>query len=335
MAKARRAYLEVYYQGKNISKHINNDLVEFSYTDNAQSVADDISIKLHDKDGKWLKDWVCETGDQVKASIKTENWSKEGDSQIKNCGIFVVDEPEYGISPGTFSLNAISIPANKNFKDVPRTKTWKKATISKIAQTVADNSGLSLHYDSKTNPQIELKEQSETSDMQFLQDLCSENGLILKIYSNKLVIFSEAEYEQKESVLTITKKMLKSASLKRSITDSGYDGARLRYKKSNGELITASFFPSGKKTKVLELNDNVENKAEALKLCKAKLREKNKSSFTVNLKLAGVASLDASDCVTLKEDFGIFNGKYFVEKIAQNISPTEYEIEAHKVLNGY
>ena len=333
--KSRRIYLEVYYQGKNISKQINDDLINFSCNDNAQGAADDISISLQDKDSKWLSDWICEPSDQVKATIKAENWNKEGEVLTKDCGIFTVDEPEYSISPGTFSLNAISIPANKNFKDVPRTKTWKKATISKIAQTIADNSGLNLYYDATVNPQVETKEQSEVSDMQFLQDVCSENGLILKIYSNKLVIFSESEYEQKDSVLTITKDMLTSAGLKRSISDSGYDGARLRYKKSDGTLITASFFPSGKSTKVLELNDNVETNAEALKLCKSKLREKNKNNFTANLKIPGLALVNASDCITLKNNFGIFNGKYFVEKIAQSTSPTEYDIEAHKVLSGY
>lgn len=335
MTKARRIYLEVYYQGKNISKEINSDLLEFSHNDTAENVADDISIRLQDKDGKWLKNWICEPSDQVIATIKSENWNKEGEIKSKNCGTFTVDEPEYSIAPGIFSLNAISIPANKNFKDVTRTKIWKKATVSKIAQTIASNSGLGLYYDARVNPQIDTKEQSNVSDMQFLQDLCSENGLILKIYSNKLIIFSESEYEQKPSVLTITKDMLTSATLKRSLTDCGYDGARLRYKKSNGVLITASFFPTGKASKVLELNDNVETQAEALKLCKAKLREKNKNMFKVSLKLPGLAPIGASDCITLKDDFGIFNGKYFLEKVSQSVSPTEYDLDAHKVLNGY
>lgn len=336
MAKARRIELEVYYKGVNISKQINNDLKSLSFTDNAQSAADDISITLQDKDGKWLKDWVCETSDQVKAKITSINWNKEGEVISKDCGTFIVDEPEYSIVPGTFSLNAISIPANTNFKDTQKSKTWKKATVSKIAQTIANNSGLSLHYDAIMNPRIDTKEQSAVSDMQFLQDLCNENGLVLKIYNNKLIIFSPGEYEQKKSVLTITKDMLSPPStFKRTLTDSGYDGARLRYKKSDGTLITTEFFPTGRKTKVLELNDNVDNIAEGLNLCKSKLREKNIKEYTASLTIPGLFNVYASDCITLKNDFGIFNGKYFVEKMQQSISPTEYTLDIHKVLSGY
>lgn len=332
--ETRRIKLDVFYKGTNISKFINADLISCSYNDSAESVADDISISLNDVDGKWLKEWICNTSDEIELKIIETNWNNEDEIKVKNCGLFIVDEPEYTIFPSVFSLNAISIPADRNFKDVEKTKVWKKATVRKIAETIAANNNLILNYDVSEDFIIETKEQTNQSDMAFLQDICSENALCLKIYNKKIVIFSETEYENKEPVLQINKNMMTSCSLKRCISDSGFDGCVLKYKKNDGVLVTAEYFPTNKKDKILQINENVENQAEALKKVKAKLREKNKKEYTISFDSDGVAPFWASDCIELVEDFGQFNGKYYIDSIRQSVAPTSYKVQAHKVL-GY
>lgn len=334
--EARRVELEVFYKGHNISQYINSDLISCSFAD-TQNIADDINIVLQDKERKWLKEWAPVTGDTITAKIKIFNWNKENETILHNIGTFTIDEPEYSISPKKLSLKAISIPANTSFKDTPNTKIWKKATISKIGQTIANNSGLQLVFDSAFNPIITDKEQTEKSDFQFLQELVQEYGLILKIYNNKIVIFSEEEYEKKASKLTITEDMLISGTLKTTLNDSGYDGAVLKHKKNDGSLIRAEFYPYGKikkHNKILNLNDAVDNYTEALRIVKAKLREKNRLQYTMSFVISAIPGLYMGDCYEFK-NAGNFSGKYIITDIQGSLSPFLMSIEGHKVLQGY
>lgn len=335
MSDTRRIELDVVYQGKNISDYINKDLVDFSLSDSVDSSADTINITLQDIEENWLKNWIVEDGDKISVKAISYNWNKIGEKFSVNFGDFFVDDPSNTIKPNTFSLKAIAIPANGNFRDYKRTKIWKNATIKTIAQTIANNNGLSIYYDSSENSIIKEKEQSQTSDMEFLQSLCSDFGLTLKVYCSKLVIFSEAEYEMKPPKITITPDMLEpGATFSRSLTDSGYDKAILTYSKGDGKTIKASFTkPNAKGNKVLTLNDSVENQAEGLKLCKAKLREKNKSQYTASFSMPGISKLHSAETFRFK-GVGQYDGIYYIDSKNQSFAPTSASFEAHKIL-GY
>ena len=130
---ARRASVELLYNGENITANISKDLESFSYTDNASGVADDIAITINDIDSKWINTWSPELGDKMQAKIITENWYFDGDKHVLDCGAYIVDEPEYSGKPDILNIKGISIPSNTNFKDVPKNRIWKKASIKKIS----------------------------------------------------------------------------------------------------------------------------------------------------------------------------------------------------------
>ena len=52
---------------------------------------------------------------------------------------------------------------------------------------------------------IKRIEQTNQSDCEFYNKLVTDYGLVLKIYDNRLVVFSEAQYEAKAAKLTLTK----------------------------------------------------------------------------------------------------------------------------------
>jgi len=335
MKNTRHIVLDVVYQGKNISKEINNDLIDISINDVASNSADDISITLQDKEMKWLKNWVVEDGDKIEVKATSYNWNKPGEEYSINFGTYFVDEPTYTINPGVFSLNATSIPNNKNFRDLKRTKIWKNAKISTIAEAIAKNNEFTLYFDSTENPTIKEEEQSQTSDMEFLKQLCNNNGLNIKIYQNILVIYSESAYEIKIPKMIVTPEMIiGTPSFTRSLTDSGYDKAVLKYTKGEGETLKASFErPKSKSSKILSLNDSVDSQAEALRICKAKLREKNKEEYKISFALPGLVKLYSAETIEFRE-VGQFSGIYFIDSKSQSLSPTSASFEAHKIL-GY
>ena len=57
MAKSRRVWITVIYAGKDISEDISNDVLEFTYVDKTADEADEISITVHDREGKWHNEW--------------------------------------------------------------------------------------------------------------------------------------------------------------------------------------------------------------------------------------------------------------------------------------
>ena len=55
---ARRAETQVVLNGVDISVYVNKDWIFFTYTDNEEDEADDLQIKVCDRDGKWLRKWL-------------------------------------------------------------------------------------------------------------------------------------------------------------------------------------------------------------------------------------------------------------------------------------
>jgi len=55
---ARRTAAEVYFDGVDISTSVRKYLISFTYTDNEEDEADDLQIKLEDRDGIWLTKWL-------------------------------------------------------------------------------------------------------------------------------------------------------------------------------------------------------------------------------------------------------------------------------------
>lgn len=55
---ARRVTVKLFFKGKDISKELSKYLLSMTYTDNEEDKADDISITLDDREGKWIKDWL-------------------------------------------------------------------------------------------------------------------------------------------------------------------------------------------------------------------------------------------------------------------------------------
>lgn len=56
---ARRARVEVFFDGVDISKSIGTNLISLTYTDNEEDEADDLQIKLHDRESIWMEEWLA------------------------------------------------------------------------------------------------------------------------------------------------------------------------------------------------------------------------------------------------------------------------------------
>lgn len=56
---ARRADVQINFKGSERRITLNKDWMSFTYTDNEEDEADDFQLKTHDREGKWLRDWLA------------------------------------------------------------------------------------------------------------------------------------------------------------------------------------------------------------------------------------------------------------------------------------
>lgn len=339
--QARSASLRIIYDGVDVTTDLMKDLLSFKYTDNAANNADDVEITLKDQNKKWLNYWWPDKGDTLEAEILTTNWRKNGDKQKLSCGKFIVDEPEYSGRPRVMTLKAISVPSNTNFTSTKKSRAWEQIQLKSIAQDIADNAGLSLFYDSAINPTYDRKEQSDTSDMAFLSDLCKDEGISFKVTDRTIVLFDEAEYEKKPSVCTLVEDggLVNSYNLKTSLSQTAYAGCEVKYYDAQkGTYIDYLFSVKDDidpaNDKIYVENVRVNSIEEAQRLEQKRLRELNKREYSATMNIVGDVRIVGGVCVDLS-GFGVFDGKYFVDKATHNQPSYTVDLEMHKVLEGY
>lgn len=344
--------LGLYFTGeeKDVWEEISKDLLGFSFTDSETNSADSISLTLKDPAGKWAGRWKPDTGEKVKAFIKSLENGKEKDRLY--CGRFYVDNLRVAGAPRIAEINAVSIPLNKPIRKRLKYKSWKKTTLKEIAATIAAAAGVSLLYDVAEKIDYEVIDQKKESDLKFLSKLCEEAGLSLKLTDEKIVIYDQNFYEDKKPVKTfeLGKSNILSWNFEtnqsetyRSVTVS-YRNPKLKKKNAAGgyTLKKSSRLMKKKKTKnpaVLSytytdpdatddgqeyaIKTACKSIAEAKRKARAKLRNLNRRAVTGDLNIIGDVKMCAGVVIKVK-GFGSFDGNFIVSEAVHSVGSSGY-----------
>ena len=336
--EARRVNVKCLYDSQDISQDIAAFLKSFTVNEVLGGEADEAEISLHDREELWMGDWLPELGATMDITLQIQNWESEGDTRELPFGKFDVDEISISGWPHEVKIKLISVPVTGGMNSVKKTRAWEKVKLSQIAQDIANGAEMELFYDTEEDPMQERAEQSEQTDLSFLQKLCKDAGLSLKITDKKIVIFDVSKYEKEDPVLTITNgtSAVKSFECRQTVHQI-YKACHVKYKHSKkDELIEFTFTdPRREKGETLEINEKVESVAEAEKLAKKKLREKNLEETAVSLTMVGNFALLASNTVELK-NFHTFDGKYLIMKSSHEVgSGYTTKVDLRRVIDGY
>lgn len=338
MAKIRRASLSLSYNNVDITTDLSDYLVSFSYEDNSDNKADDLQIVLEDKKGLWRGSWYPNKGARLVASIITQDWRFAGTAQTLPLGSFEIDEISYTGPPDVVTLKAVSIPVHSSLVDEDKIRAWEETALSVIAGDIANEAQLELMFDSDYDPEYDRIEQSEEPDLPFLQRLCDQAGLSLKVSSDKIIVFDSTKYEEAPSVAVIAKGESDIISYEfTSATRNIYSAARIEYQPSlqEGPIEYTYTPPNAPETgKTLFINERASSLAEAEKIAKLRLRKKNANENKANITLVGNQLLVAGVNVTLL-GFGNFDGKYFIETAVHSGPNYETKLDIRKALGAY
>lgn len=338
--QARRTTATVIIEGKDVSKDIEPYLLSVSYTDVLEGESNTAQISLHDRERLFIADWFPHRGDSAEISLSKLNWTGESDSDSVSFGIFEIDEIENKVSASSGNIASIKLNsiANKSeLRSIDKSRSWEKVKLSKIATDLTQEAGLELFFDAN-DVDIERAEQKETSNLKFLHKLCKDNGLALRVSNGKVIIFDIDKFERQEPVTTLTygDENIISFSGKATISKI-YKSARVKYQHGKqAEKFDYKFDdPEKADGMTLEISQKVESPAEAEKLAKKKLKEKNREEITVNLSVIGDFIYLAGQTLELK-DFGFYDGRYMIKKVTHNVGKGyTCSLELYKCVTSY
>lgn len=335
---ARRAMLVLEYNGQDISTSISGSLLDFTYTDAASGNLDDMEIQLEDRALKWQGAWSAAEGDKIKATIRTINWDGPGEIRKLYLGSFEVDSGSVSGPPDTVSIKATALPIRSGSRLEKRTQAWEKTKLKTIAAEIAKRAGLTLVYEASDNPSYDRIDQADSSDMAFLLDTVTREGIAAKVSGGKLILFDEFAYEQQKPVALITKGKdnVLDYSFTWSFSSKAYRSADLTYTDTaNKKTYKAVYTPPGAPSEgpVLKLNEQVASDAEALRVARQRLREKNKEYGKGNLTLMGDIRMATGLTINIK-GWEKYDGKYIIESCTHTVGGSGYttSLQIRKVL---
>lgn len=339
--QARHTRVRIVYNKEDISEQIAPFLDSFDFKDSADSIADDMTLSLEDRKELWESDWFPDKGATLKASLIFTNWSTEGYVEIP-IGIFEVDEIEVSGLPHKVKIKAVSVPSNNELRGTKKNRAWEKVKLSAIAKEIADRAGIGLYLNMRDDEEIERLEQKDESDLAFLTRVAKEKGYGVKLSDSQLDVYYIPDLDNLDPVLTIKKAATKIKSYSfRSKTRDIYKACHVKYENAKkGETIEYTFEDANKEDgQILEVHKEVADVAEAEKLAKGELREKNKDEVTGRIALTGAVSnsMLMAGLTVQVEDFHKFDGKYLITSTSHSVSSSGYScnIDMRRCLNGY
>ncbi|MBB3132126.1 hypothetical protein FHS19_006853 [Paenibacillus rhizosphaerae] len=338
----RYAFLSLFFNGVKVKdEDLQDYLMSFAYNDGYSGQADDITINLDDREGRWIKGWVPVIGDEIKAEIVTWHWDKAGEKKKLPCGKFYLKSFTYAGRVVTMEASALPVEGNSS-KQEKRSKSWEKIKLQTVAIEIANRAKLKLVYESSSNPTYDRLDQTEQTDFEFLLDLAQREGITLKVSGSKLIMFDEETYEKKDPVMPIELGIsnVLDYSFEMNSESAAYGSCEVVYtapktKTSKSKTIKGSYkLPKAVSLPVLRVNEQVDTVSEANRLAKNRLREQNKKSGLARITLEGNTSIAAGQTIEIK-GWGYFDGKYIIENANHNIDATSAyatDIQIRKVL---
>ena len=308
--------MNIIYNGTDITNAVHPTILQI--TDNAGGKPDSISIAFGDTDGLWSK-WKPQKNDTLRV------FESGFDS-----GLMYIDElSQYA---GEFGIKALSIPQSSKSA---RSQGWESVRLLEIATEIAARYGFTLQTYNIVNHLYDRLDQHDTSDFAFFAGLCTLEGYALKINNRSMVIYNESTQER-ESVNTNVSiigqgNMNGTFSFLNKSTDI--------YEKcvvvSNGAgYLEGSFSTPDILGPTIKRIIHSTNQAEVNRWARGVLRSFNKYMITGSLSVNLNTNYAAGTCIAI-EDVGMFDGKYFIDRLTHDLINSKTTLALRKPLEGY
>ena len=209
-----------------------------------------------------------------------------------------------------------------------KTRSWEKTPITTVIADIAGAAGLDTLY---RGPELvyERVEQRQESDLEFMQRITKEQGLRLAVKSDRVVVYAGQTADQLEPIAIRRASEadpgegldFQSFRAKRT-TEGIYTQCVVGYTKAaDSETIETQYEPNIPPTtgRVLYINKRIENQAQAERMAKAELRDKNRKEQTASLSGMGDTRFRAGTVLDI-QGWGRFDSKYVIAQATHTFS---------------
>ncbi len=345
--EGRRTEYRVAFDGADITEDIRPFFLSLTYVDSEDGAADDLSLKLQDRDGLWMEHWLekavqAAAGAKLKIACAITRRGWEDTDETLESGSLELDSVTAKGPPSVVTIKATGLGFSSTIRQVKRSRAWENCTLKTIATQIAANGATTCMFEARNDPKYTRIEQDDESDIAFLERLCKDAGLALKCTDGMIVIFDQAEYEAQEPCMVITKGCgYLDYTLKSGTAKTKYDSCRVRYWDSTagqmieGKAYAEDYDAEDADNQQLEITARVGSVAEANELAAKKLKLHNMFARTATFTFPGNPQLMAGRTVWL-DGAGGWKGKYMISEAAHTVDSGGYvtKVTLRKVRDG-
>ena len=321
----RRAEVEISIKGKDVTRDLQPYLLSLDYTDKSDDELDDLQLSLEDREGLFQGDWMPRPGDIIAAKIRTFNWHGFGDSGEIDCGEFECDEIELenGTDGDRIAIKAVPAVVKSSLMNQRKTRAWGDCPMAQVIAHIAGEAGLDTLYKA---PEIvfERVEQRQESDLAFMQRICKEQGLRLAVKKSRVIVYMGQTADATDPLEYKREEADASGFRFRKTMNGIYTECRVGYTDADASDTTdKSFQPEEPPStgKVLTINKRIEHPAQAERVARAELRDKNSQEITGSFDGMGDTRLVAG-CILDLKGWGQFDSTYVIRQAKHTVDFT-------------
>jgi phage protein D len=309
--------LNILYNAVDITSSI--EPLKVRLIDNAGGIPDSIDCVFSDTNELWSK-WNPKKNDTLE--VKQSGYST---------GIMYIDE--LGQSAGIFKLKALSIPQHSK---TAKSQGWENVRFLEFVNEIAGRYGFKVQTYGIENFLYQRVDQIEQADFLFLAYKCMLEGYAIKINNKNIVIYNENYLERKDidpvNSLIYKSDILNNFEFKNKSTDI-FSKCLIKSNGSNG-AIQGQYEDKNIFGSTITKQINCSSQAEANRFAKGYLRASNKDMITGSLPIKLNTNYAAGTNIEVKK-IGMFDGKYFIDKVVHDLINDRTNIYLRKPLEGY
>lgn len=256
---AYRTELQLLINNADVTGDVAKRIISATFTDNEDGEADDFQITLEDSDNAVVQKWLTKEAENRPNTNKNGgkatlipmivqvNPKGNGRNIALACGEFELDDVTMKGPPQQVTMKGTSLTYTSGMRDKKHYTAWENITLLNIARKIAKAGAYNVSYLTQKEVKYKRKEQIGETDITFLQKLCKEAGLSLKVTDGTLVIYEKKEYENKASVRTIRRGdgSYGTYSFDMKLAQKYYAVCHLKYKDDKGAEYEGEYAPPG------------------------------------------------------------------------------------------
>ncbi|MCT4575067.1 MAG: contractile injection system protein, VgrG/Pvc8 family [Alphaproteobacteria bacterium] len=319
-----RPIYKILANSKDITDRLQGRLLSLAINDEVGLVSDSLSMEIEDRENRFE---IPKTGAELEIFIGYK------ETQLYSMGKFMIDEIELSGPPDKITITGRSANSN-NIDDMgsfkaPTNHSWDKCLLSDIISTICQKYNLKdsidSHFDSLF---IEHIDQTDESDLSFIQRLASDYGAIIKIAGGKLLFIepTKGTFPDGSNLPTVRVDYNDISNYRMRISERGkYEKVVAKY--YDMDLAEEQKIEAGEGSPVFSIRETFNDMAKAQKRAESTLKDNIRGKYSLNVNMQGNPLISAEIRMDILNARKEISDIWIVSKCNHTLDSSGYKTE--------